>query len=980
MLKTLIKKVINSIARYHKLILLIFLVATISLFFVAKKIEINSDLMVLLPESKKSVSNLKKIIEAYGGEGYFIVVLKYNHRFKDAGLNLIMAARHLEKGKKLIKRWDAFPFKPEPVQAILDAFHEFEKELTKLDSSIAKIAQMTGLTPTEKSFLARLTQVKNELMTYIRTESGGIKKYTQSEEYKKMKKDDDSDPVIRFQKDLKKRVEDAIKKVDDTITEIKNSFSKPKVLEQAADRAVQQMEILQKEKVIKYVDYKFPVKWVKDRLFMLMDYEDVNEIYMRIRNVRKKNVSVLGESDDDLTFSDIAERYHVRNIAGDEEDTGSEPEYNYHISRTGDVLLLLLKPSDVSSSLAYCRMMHNRVDGIMKSLHLQNFDANITYGYTGRYEKKLDDQHAITKDITSTAAITFGLMALIMLILFRRIGSVLLVFLSLAGGIIWAIAFLYLTIGYLNIITAFLIAILSGLGIDFNIHFLYRYIEERKKGMTPEESLKTVYFKTFPAILASCLTTSAAFLCLVISPFKGFSHFGITIAVGLIFILISLCVTFPSVMLLIERFMPYKVSPEHKRKQKSGKFKAPATILAAGIFVTIFSILSSVTFDFSMDSLRNKKAPSIILDDEISDYFKMALWPAVGFTASLEEIDELRAKFRKLQKQANDFMTDNQVFDIMKFLQYRSSQPEIKPKLEKLLITLEEMRSIRSFLPIQQNEKSEVVQKIMEELTNDKWISRIKDQKLLKRIEKIKKYLVVRRVNSINEIPGIIRQPYINPDFPNRYFFYIYPLEEVSMSHISSISRYANDLTNFVTRDRIRNTDTVLTSETIIFYDIIKLVERDIAPIIVLTLLMIFGILYMDLRKFKSVLIVLTPLILGVIWILGFSRVFAIPFTFFNIAIVPTVFGMGIDDGIHFYHRYTEEGYTNVRGVLATSGVAMFFTSFTTMIGFGSLVFATAAALQSIGWMAIIGIGTTYIVSVTFLPALLQLLENRRKS
>ena len=54
--------------------------------------------------------------------------------------------------------------------------------------------------------------------------------------------------------------------------------------------------------------------------------------------------------------------------------------------------------------------------------------------------------------------------------------------------------------------------------------------------------------------------------------------------------------------------------------------------------------------------------------------------------------------------------------------------------------------------------------------------------------------------------------------------------------------------------------------------------------------------------------------------------------------------------------------------------------SLTTMIGFGGLLLSFHPGLRSIGLLAVIGIGTTLVSALVFLPALLQWLENRGQS
>jgi predicted RND superfamily exporter protein len=89
------------------------------------------------------------------------------------------------------------------------------------------------------------------------------------------------------------------------------------------------------------------------------------------------------------------------------------------------------------------------------------------------------------------------------------------------------------------------------------------------------------------------------------------------------------------------------------------------------------------------------------------------------------------------------------------------------------------------------------------------------------------------------------------------------------------------------------------------------------------------------------------------------------------------VLGIGNDAGVHLVHRYREEGLGSIRRVLRSTGEHVTMGSLTTMIGFGGLLLSFHPGLRSIGELAVVGIGTTLLSAVLFLPALLQWLEDR---
>jgi hypothetical protein len=88
--------------------------------------------------------------------------------------------------------------------------------------------------------------------------------------------------------------------------------------------------------------------------------------------------------------------------------------------------------------------------------------------------------------------------------------------------------------------------------------------------------------------------------------------------------------------------------------------------------------------------------------------------------------------------------------------------------------------------------------------------------------------------------------------------------------------------------------------------------------------------------------------------------------------VLPTVLGIGIDNGIHIFQRYREEGYANVREVVMTTGGAAFLTTATTLLGFAGTLSAQNNGLQSLGLAATIGLTTCLLSSLTVFPALLS--------
>ncbi|MBN2281840.1 MAG: MMPL family transporter [Candidatus Marinimicrobia bacterium] len=157
------------------------------------------------------------------------------------------------------------------------------------------------------------------------------------------------------------------------------------------------------------------------------------------------------------------------------------------------------------------------------------------------------------------------------------------------------------------------------------------------------------------------------------------------------------------------------------------------------------------------------------------------------------------------------------------------------------------------------------------------------------------------------------------------------------------------------------------------FYYLIDIIGQDGKKAAVLTLIVVFIMLLIDFRSIKFSFLALLPLIIGFIWMLGIMGILGIKITLVNVMALPLILGIGIDDGIHILHRYRSEGKGAIRHVLSSTGKAVVITSLTTMISFGSLVFATYRGFGSLGIALFIGVGTCLLASVFVLTPMIRL-------
>ena len=138
-------------------------------------------------------------------------------------------------------------------------------------------------------------------------------------------------------------------------------------------------------------------------------------------------------------------------------------------------------------------------------------------------------------------------------------------------------------------------------------------------------------------------------------------------------------------------------------------------------------------------------------------------------------------------------------------------------------------------------------------------------------------------------------------------------------------------------------------------------------------------ILLIDFRSIKITLIAMFPLVIALIWMLGIMGLTGFPFSIVNVIGLPLILGIGIDDGVHIIHRYRVEGKNKLIYSVSSIGKAIFLTTLTTLLAFGSLIPSIYRGYGSLGILLCLGIGLCFITSVIILPAFLKIIRGREK-
>lgn len=160
--------------------------------------------------------------------------------------------------------------------------------------------------------------------------------------------------------------------------------------------------------------------------------------------------------------------------------------------------------------------------------------------------------------------------------------------------------------------------------------------------------------------------------------------------------------------------------------------------------------------------------------------------------------------------------------------------------------------------------------------------------------------------------------------------------------------------------------------------------NRSMNTLLPIAFIFVVVVLFIVYRTAVETVLSLLSLVFAIIWTFGFGVLLGYEFNPMIIAVPILITGLVIDYGIHMVMRYREEKEGGKKNSLSTMiaistvGGALLLTSLTTAIGFLSNTFSNLTAMVQFGVLAAIGITSSFILMIAFLPSVIQLVENWR--
>ena len=108
----------------------------------------------------------------------------------------------------------------------------------------------------------------------------------------------------------------------------------------------------------------------------------------------------------------------------------------------------------------------------------------------------------------------------------------------------------------LTVLTALLLSLVIGVGIDYNIHVSDRFLQERERGRSVHDALVEATTGTGGALLGSTLTSAGAFSALLLHPHPQIQSFGTLVVLAMVTSFVVAVFVLPSMLTLWARYGP----------------------------------------------------------------------------------------------------------------------------------------------------------------------------------------------------------------------------------------------------------------------------------------------------------------------------------------------------------------------------------------------------------------------------------------
>jgi predicted RND superfamily exporter protein len=705
----------------------------------------------------------------------------------------------------------------------------------------------------------------------------------------------------------------------------------PEQLRAFAARLQHRLEALPQ---VRYVEHQYDVGFFRRHGLLLMPPERLRELHedlsARLRYERRQAnpfYAELVKVRRPPSFEEIQKKYTV-----------ASPVKEYLSSADGTEVYLMIKPAGTAGDLSFARQFVEQAKALAAEVAREY--PGVEVDATGNFQNRIEEDAVMQQDLARSGLLSALLAAGLILLATRRLTALAVVGLPVMVSVILTFAFAQLAIGHLNVVTGFLVAILIGLGIEYGVHLSMRYWEERGH-QDVTGALHATVGGTFAGAMTSAVTNAAAFLVLLLAQFQAFNQFGLLAGMGVMLAVLITYAMGPSLLVIAERLRLKRApAPASKPTEYQGRRWPTPVILGIALAVVAFAGFSTFVaprlgFETDMRKLKGD-SPASRLDDHITTQMGSPLNPAILLVEDLERaraVHGIIAEVRARHGADSVFLRSTSLVDLLPG-DMMSRQAEIV-RLRELMAT------------------------VPEEFRQDQRIAGFNE-------------LLKAEPYGLEQLPVEARRRFEALDGKG-LFLLLFP--SVSNYDTRDLHRWAGQLDEVVEGAKAKGIDLAVLDSNRIASRIFALVRGDGPFILGAAALVVFLAIFASLRSLKRATLVAGPLFLGMVCLAGGMFLFNVQLNFINAVVLPNLLAIAVDNSVHLFHRYEEEGPGSLGKVVRHTGLAAVVATLSNAAGYGALLVASHQGLRSIGQIALLGVVCTFLGTTVFFPALLALIE-----
>ncbi|MFB6154270.1 MAG: RND family transporter [Haloferacaceae archaeon] len=567
--------------------------------------------------------------------------------------------------------------------------------------------------------------------------------------------------------------------------------------------------------------------------------------------------------------------------------------------------------------------------------------------------------------IVVPAAVAFIVFFLI--VAYRDLVDLLLGTGALAMAIVWTFGFL----GLANIaFSQMMIAVpplLLAVGIDFGIHAVNRYREDRAEGLGVADAMRQATDQLLVAFFIVTGTTVIGFLANLSSDLKPIRDFGVVAGIGIVFTFLIFGIFLPALKVWVDRLRQRYPIPTFSQTPLGQEGSSLGQVLRVGVVISRYApviflvlvLLSTVGTSYyatgvdttftQEDFLPPEQTPAYLR--QLPEPFRPSEYSVVATLNFLE-----------------DKFTTTQGGSVTIYVEGRMTSDYA---LESIYRAGENPPS--SFVKSDRRAQStSIITVIQSQAQRDPEFRR----------------LVERNDRNGNGVPddnlGQIYDALLSSPAREQALQYIAEDRRSAKVVYSVKADAGNDEITADAReiaDRYR-LDATATGSTVVFQAVSDLIFRSALTSLAIALggtIVFLFLVYWFLEGQPSLGVANTvPIVVAVAAVAGSMRLLGIAFNAFTATILALTIGLGIDYSVHVVHRFIDERreydlFTALDRTVRGTGGALLASMLTTTFGIGVLVLSVLGVLGQFGVLTALSITYSFIVSLLVLPSVLVL-------